>query len=322
MKTSTCSNYLTLALLSLSLVLSTPATAQSPGTGKHLRKSIAVVDFSSRVADFKGGAGFTEMLTNALFQSDRFVVLDRAAIWQVLDEQDFAAGDRTASALQTAVTGKVIPAQLLIIGAITDAATKGAQKTSGSSFSVRGFRLGKNKQKSSMTVIIRILDSSTGEVIESVSIEHESTSGGTDVGGCVFGVCSGTQSAEGKYWAKITEEVIIKAVDEIVARTENIPLRGKLIKSDGDTMFANVGARNGVNIGDIFSVYSPGEELIDPDTGESLGSDMQKVGSIRLISVQEKFSRASVQTGGGFAQGYIIFPAAAGASSWEDPASN
>ena len=82
------------------------AQAKKSENDKYLRKSIAVVDFSSRVANFKGGAGFVEMLTNALFQSERFVVVERNSLWQVLDEQDFAASDRSAAALKTAVTGK------------------------------------------------------------------------------------------------------------------------------------------------------------------------------------------------------------------------
>ncbi|MCW8924944.1 MAG: hypothetical protein OQJ84_01710 [Xanthomonadales bacterium] len=311
------------SLLFLTIVMLfafTPAAqAKKSDNDKYLKKTIAVVDFSSRVADFKGGAGFVEMLTNALFQSDRFVVVERNSLWQVLDEQDFAASDRSAAAVKTAVTGKVLPAQLLIIGAITDAATNGAQKKSSSGISVAGFRFGSGKAKASMTVIIRILDSSTGEILDSVSIEHESESGGQGVSGCVFGVCGSSDSSEGKYWAKITEEVIIMAVDEIVERTKNIPLEGKLIRVDGPTIYTNVGDRNGVSSGDTFSVYAPGIELIDPDTGESLGSDMSKVGSIRLVNVQEKFSGAVAETGGGFQQGFIIKPSAAAGSSWNEP---
>lgn len=308
-----------LATFTLSCLVPDEVAAETSNDGKYLRKSIAVVDFSSRVADFQGGEGFVEMLTNALFQSQRFVVVDRAALWQVLDEQDFAASDRSASALKTALTGKVLPAQLLIIGAITSAATGGAQKTSSSRFSIAGINLGSGKAKASMTVIIRILDSSTGEIVDSVSVEHESESGGSDVSGCVFGVCGASDSADMKYWGKITEEVITKAVKEIIDRTRKIPLKGKLIRADGETIYVNVGERNGAGIGEVFSVYSPGEEMIDPDTGESLGSDMFKVGSIRLVSIQEKFSRASIETGSGFQPGYIVMLAARDSSSWAEP---
>lgn len=283
--------------------------------GKNLRKSIAVVDFSSRVSNFEGGSGMLEMLTNALFESKRFVVLDRDALWQVLDEQDFAASDRSANALKTAMTGKVIPAQLLIIGAVTEW-SPGSTDSSGGGVSIAGIRFKKNKATARMGVIIRILDSSTAEVLESVSVEGEAEYSASDSGICYEGNCAGGGSMSTQNWAEVTEEVIKKAVKEIVSRTSDIAYRGKLIRIDGETIYTNSGTRNGVENGDIFSVFSPGEELIDPDTGESLGSDMFKVGSIRLINVQEKFSRAVVETGSGFQQGHIILPSSAGGSDW------
>ena len=283
--------------------------------GRNLRKSIAVVDFSSRISNFEGGAGMVEMLTNALFESDRFVVLDRAALWQVLDEQDFAASDRSASALQTAMTGKVIPAQLLIIGAITEWAP-GSTDSSGGGISVAGIRFKKSKATARMGVVIRIIDSSTAEVLESVSVEGEAEYTASDSGVCYGGACAGGNNMSTESWAEVTEDVIQKAVKEIVKRTRDIAYRGKLIRIDGETIYANAGERNGAENGDVFTVFSPGVDLIDPDTGESLGSDMYKVGSIRLINVQEKFSRAVVETGGDFQQGHIIIPAAAGGSDW------
>jgi curli biogenesis system outer membrane secretion channel CsgG len=282
--------------------------------GKNLRKSIAVVDFSSRISNFEGGAGMVEMLTNALFESDRFVVLDRDALWQVLDEQDFAASDRSANALQTAVKGKVLPAQLLIIGAITEWAP-GSTDSSGGGVSLAGIRFKKSKATARMGVVIRILDSSTAEVLESVSVEGEAEYSASDTGVCFGGACAGGSNMSTQGWAEVTEDVIKKAVKEIVSRTRDIAYRGKLIRIDGETIYTNTGERNGVENGDIFSVFSPGEELVDPDTGESLGSDMYKVGSIRLISVQEKFSRAIVETGSGFQEGHIIMPAT-GRSDW------
>lgn len=284
--------------------------------GGGLKKSIAVVDFSSRVSNFEGGAGFVEMLTNALHESDKFVVLDRAALWQVLDEQDFAASDRSATALQTAMTGKVLPAQLLIIGAITEWA-EGSTNSSGGGFSIGGFRLGGSKASARMGIVVRILDSSTGEVLESVSVEGEGKASSLNSGACYGDTCVGGDSAASETWAEVTEDVIKKAVDEIVDRTRDIPFQGKLIRVDGDTIYANAGARNGTESGDVFSVYSLGQELIDPDTGESLGADMSKVGSIKMVSVQEKFSKAIKVTGGGFRQGQVIKPSSGRGSSWD-----
>ncbi|WP_334132852.1 hypothetical protein, partial [Silanimonas lenta] len=46
------------------------------------------------------------------------------------------------------------------------------------------------------------------------------------------------------------------------------------------------------------AVVRPGEALIDPETGISLGATETPVGEVQVISVQERFSIASVSSGG------------------------
>ena len=45
-------------------------------------------------------------------------------------------------------------------------------------------------------------------------------------------------------------------------------------------------------MGDLFDVCSVGEELFDPDTGESLGADEETVGRVRISRLGPKFSKA------------------------------
>ena len=41
-------------------------------------------------------------------------------------------------------------------------------------------------------------------------------------------------------------------------------------------MYIKPGSNAGVKAGDVFQIYSKGEELVDPDTGLSLGSDTSR----------------------------------------------
>jgi len=52
----------------------------------------------------------------------------------------------------------------------------------------------------------------------------------------------------------------------------------------------NAGSMNGVNEGQRFQVYSIGEEIFDPDSGESLGSLEVIKGTGRVIHVQDKIA--------------------------------
>jgi len=49
--------------------------------------------------------------------------------------------------------------------------------------------------------------------------------------------------------------------------------------------------------GDVLDVFSQGEQIVDPDTGEVLGSEEEKVGRIKITDVQAKFSKAKLVTG-------------------------
>ena len=81
---------------------------------------------------------------------------------------------------------------------------------------------------------------------------------------------------------------------------------GKIIKVSGSQIYINLGSRNGVNAGDTFTVYRMGEALIDPDTGEELGANETRIGSLTVSSVQEKFSICSIASGSGFNTGDLV----------------
>lgn len=89
-------------------------------------------------------------------------------------------------------------------------------------------------------------------------------------------------------------------------------------------MYINLGADT-VSVGDRLSVVQMGEELIDPDTGISLGGSMTTIGEIEVSQVQEKFSIARHVSMNGEAQRgdkVLAMQAAAPlefASDWKEP---
>ena len=59
------------------------------------------------------------------------------------------------------------------------------------------------------------------------------------------------------------------------------PASGRVIKAEGDKVWLNLG-KDVVSPGDVLKVKSKGEELIDPDTGISLGSADTEIGTVRV----------------------------------------
>jgi hypothetical protein len=59
---------------------------------------------------------------------------------------------------------------------------------------------------------------------------------------------------------------------------------------DPHTVVINAGANNGIQIGQRFQIYSLGDEVLDPVTGESLGHLEMIKGSGSVAHVQDKMA--------------------------------
>ena len=263
---------------------------------KGPKKNIAVMDFENKAgvySDWDLGTGMSEMLTTALVDSDRFIVVERQAISDVLMEQDFGASGRTTEA-GAAKIGKILNAQVMIRGAVTEFSTNTSGMDTG--FSVAGIGLGFSSSSAHVAVNIRIYDVTTGEVIDSIRCEGKANAAGASAS------YSGDFSLRGGGFVKTplgkaTQKVINEAVYKIAAKMADVPWQGKIVTVKGDTIYLNVAGKANILPGNEFVVYNKGEELIDPDTGISLGSEDSKVGRIQVVSVEEKFSKADMVSG-------------------------
>jgi len=280
---------------------------------ENLKKTIAVSRFENKTGDLTVGEGMADQLADALIQSGKFVVLERQTLEDVIAEQDIAASGR-AEVSQTAKTGKLIPSQILIKGTVTE--FEAEQQSGGSGISFSGVSLGSSKVSAHVAVILRIIDTTSGQVLDSVRVEGEARGKGMKIGIQIQGVGLGSEDFKKTPLGEATQIAIDKAVLEIAAKLEKVPFEGKIIKITDADVYTNIGSRNDVKPGAVFDVYSLGEGIIDPDTGENLGAERTKVGAIRIASVEEKFSKAVAESGGNFEKGFIL--AQAGAASIPD----
>jgi hypothetical protein len=233
--------------------------------------------------------GMADQLTDALMQSGQFIVLERQTLGDVMAEQDLAASGR-AAASKSAQTGKLISAQVLIKGTVTEFENKSAG--SGTGLGVGGFKIGNKREEAHVGLIIRLIDTTTGQVLDSQRVEGKATAGGVSLGVDVGGVAFGTEGFKKTPLGKATQIAIDNAVQFIAGRLQNVPFQGRIIKASGDDVYVSAGSRTGVAVGDVFAVYSVGEVLLDPATGEQLGAEEKRIGSIKIYEVQEKFSKA------------------------------
>lgn len=267
-----------------------------------LRKVVAVSRFENKTAYGKGGQwqldnGMTDQLTDALVQSGQFTVLERETLTDVVSEQDMAASGRFQQS-KSAQTGKLTSAQILIKGTITEFETNSSGSGAGIGFG--GVRVGSKKGEAHVGLIIRLIDTTTGEVLNSKRVEGKAKSGGFALGLDLGGVDFGTDSFKKTPLGKAMQISIDNAVEYIASELRDLPFQGRVIKTKkGGDVYISAGEKVGAAVGDTFTVYSVGEELVDPDTGELLGSEEETIGQVKIYEVKEKYSKANAVSGGG-----------------------
>jgi curli biogenesis system outer membrane secretion channel CsgG len=257
------------------------------------KKTVGVIGFAnaSGIPSYVNlGNDFTTQLSDALIQSGKFTVLSRRELDKVFKEQDLADSGRMAKSL-AARKGKAIPAQILITGKITEFEEKQGGGSQG--LTIHGVTLGGSKSRAHIGVIIQIIDSTTGEILDSKRVEGKANASGFKIG--YSGSWSlGSSSFQKTPLGKATQITIDKAVDYIGKKLAKLPWQGRVVTIKKGLVYINAGLNAGITSGMKFSIYRKGESLIDPETGIELGSERTEIGRISVVEVQEKFSKAKV----------------------------
>ena len=290
--------------------------------GKKTRVGVLQVDNNSSASSYKvtdsagntyesewnvgGGTvpvnGIEAIVTDTMNRSGRFRLVERAALGDVLGEQDLATSGRVAQP-SAAATGQVLGAELLMQVVVTDY----EENTSGTSGGVGGLLrkvplvggVGIKSGKGRVGLNFRLIDATTSEVLYTKQVESIIKESGLTLAGAGWtsdAVLGGFISSYAK--TPIGQAVIAginKGVYDVIKEIGARPAEGSVIKAEGKRVWLNIG-EDGVNMGDRLTVMSKGEELIDPETGISLGSSDSALGDVEVIQVAEKFSIAQWAT--------------------------
>ena len=265
--------------------------------GATLKKIVAVSRFENKTS-WRGqvelGDGMADQLTDALMHSGQFTVLERQTLSDVTQEQDLASSGR-AQKSQSAQTGKLVSAQIFIKGAITEFEANSAGSSTGIGFA--GVGISNKRSEAHVGLIIRLIDTTTGEVLASQRVEGKATAGGVGFGVNAGIVQFGSSGFSKTPLGKATQEAIDNCVNLISQKLKGVPFQARVIKVTNDNeLLISGGGKTGVSEGDVFTVYGVGESLVDPATGEQLGSEMEKKGTVKVTKVEEKFAKAKSDT--------------------------
>lgn len=263
------------------------------------KKVVAVSRFENRTSfdsggQFSLGSGMADQLTDALVQSGHFVVLERQTLSDVIGEQDLAASGR-ASKSRSAETGKITAAQVLVKGTITEF-TPNSSGT-GQAVSFMGVSIGSDAGESHVALIIRLINTTTGVVISSKRVETKVPTGGFNFGLNLSTVGFRSNSFQNSPIGKAVQISIDQAVAYVAEELNDRPFEGRIIKTQGRDVYLSAGQRNNVSVGDRFVLFSVGEELKDPQTGEILGREEKQAGALKVTSVKARYSIGKLEPG-------------------------
>jgi curli biogenesis system outer membrane secretion channel CsgG len=189
---------------------------------------IAVAQFKDKTG--KGwwtsqiGDGMADQLVTALFNTNRFIVLERQTLSHVLQEQDLGASGRIRTETAAPI-GQIEGAELLVVGAVTEfegAASGAGGGAGGYGSGILGAITGGYK-KSHMAIDLRIIDARTSRILAATSVEGEATDvnmgallGGFGSSGALVGGLAGWKNTPTEKALRIC---IQKAVQFIVSKT-------------------------------------------------------------------------------------------------------
>ena len=302
------------------------------GYAAERKKRVAVFDFDYATvhrdvaalfgSDIDVGKGISDLLVKRLVQDGTYSVIERKALDKILAEQNFSNSDR-ANPASAAKIGKLLGVDAIIVGSITQFGNETKNVgAGGGGGGWGGFGLGGFKHKNSKAIVTldaRIVDIDTGEILAVADGKGESARSSTSLlggGGNWHGFgAGGVDFGSSDFQNTIIGEAVKAAVDQMTKGVidGNTKLQVRTIKVEGVVAFVemgkvvlNVGAKNGVKVGDQMSVERVSQEIKDPTTGKVLRRMSSEVGKIEISDVDDISAVGKVVTGSGFKVGDVV----------------
>ena len=175
---------------------------------------VAVTEFTNQSGAgwWRGGVGYelADMLTNELAGTRAFRVVERDQLRAVLDEQNLAASGRVAPG-EGAQIGQLTGAQFLVTGIVS--AYEEQTSSTGGGISFGGVSVGGKRSKAYLAIDLRVIDTTTGEVAYTRTVEGTSKGGGMSLGVSRGGFGGSLASEKNTPAGKAIRAALIEATD-------------------------------------------------------------------------------------------------------------
>jgi curli biogenesis system outer membrane secretion channel CsgG len=266
-----------------------PAVAEAQSTEKV---RIAVMNFENNSTwsywgDNLGKAAADELVTQ-LFQTGSYSIIERAQLNALLAEQDLGASGAVDSSTAARI-GQLLGVQLVLTGSITQFSI---ERTSG------GFRsLGVSVSRAESVLDVRLVNTTTGEIMLAESGEGRKTFGG--------GFFKGA-GLERQFDAGVAQESLRPAIEQVtekIARQSDrfaslkpVAPPAQIVGARDGSIYINQGENFGVQVGQRFEVVRVVDEIRDA-SGNVLDRITDTVGVLEVTRVLSQSAICSIVEG-------------------------
>ena len=237
---------------------------------------------------------FTQQLLthfeNAILKTRKFELLSRqkTMLKAVREEQAFAESGLAKG--NAAVSGQLENANYLVIPVVQDfvfSRTAKAVPNIDNTWKVQD--IGR------LSVQAQVIDTTTGAIKATFNVKSRFASKPRLA-----------HSRGGRPSNAALEGMMEKAAAQLADQLVDTVFPMKVLRVAGGQVWINRGQDGGLRKGMRLNVYHPGEVLIDPDTGENLGSAETYAGQIQVERVNPKFTIAKIVKGSDIQRGDIV----------------
>lgn len=274
----------------LAAVNSKTVTTTDTGT-KHERMEFDTKQELNRIIE-----SLDSQLIDRVNATRKFDVLSRSDLTDILKEQDLGASGNV-DAKTAAKAGKLSGAKYLLVATVDDFddyIEKAVFEGTGQTATKRVFRF---------SIVGKLYDSTTGKLLESANFQ---------TGNDEFKQIQSDRSYSVKS-SELSDEMMVaisrSLAEKIATHLADVIFPAKILMKRDTIVTINRGEGGGVAEGDVFNVFALGEEMIDPDTKESLGREEVKVGKVKISQVNPKTSQAQILEDTGIDKGAVLHKA-------------
>ncbi|OIR14920.1 curli production assembly/transport component CsgG [mine drainage metagenome] len=220
-------------------------------------------------------------LIDSVHNTRKFDVIARSDLQSLLKEADFAGGSFKISGVDYLLVTTIDDFQ--------DYQETREFKALGKSASWRVIRL---------AAVGKIYDASSGKLIESANFPLEIRDQTENV----------ADAKNGDLSDALLHDITSQLTVAISNRIADVIFPARIIARMDQEVTINRGEGTGFSVGQVWAVFAQGQELVDPDTGASLGREEVQVGKVQVVRITPKTTVARVLEDTGIQNGAILRP--------------